>query len=185
MGKFWERGGLTDQQGCGMMGSCQKNLTSLGMSKMRQQRNGHGVETSASSYRSFMMDMLKKKPIITAKELEEAVIKNFRHTWGPDDLAPIKGKKTPKWKNNLDWAKVSARAKGLIYSRKALDQTYICCAVTCREMEWISSGCSKSSFTKQCKNCKITNKLSAKICEICATAFPIPSIKVQREPLQA
>lgn len=86
-------------------------------------QNLRGQETSGRSYvQLLMLTLLNNGGVVTNKQLEQAVLRNFGSSFGPDDKRMIrvgrKGYRMTKWRNTLAWAKVMAKKKNLIAWRQ-------------------------------------------------------------------
>ncbi len=90
--------------------------------------NLKGEENSAQSYLRFMLALLHIKPVLTQKELEAEVLEHFGPSFGPSDRRKMRvgaGRRQPKWKNTLAWAKVHARKQHLIAQRRNGEELYL------------------------------------------------------------
>jgi hypothetical protein len=134
-------------------------------------RNTKGEENSAHAYRIFMLKQLRKHGgVMTRDELEEALLRNYEHTFGPEDRRRI-GKRL-KWQNSLDWAKAVAASKGEVATRSKTKNkvrtTYIVLldpAITPQDwIDWASAKKKKNGFRKKCPKCGRKVPLGWKVC---------------------
>lgn len=167
-----------------------------GRSYRKLSKNGANEENSARSYRIFMIEQLKKHGgVMEQKDLEEAVLRNYGHTFGPADKRQIHsfGKPRPKWKNTIDWAKAAACRLGQVATRSKTEnkvkKTYIVLLdpAGIAPDEWVTWALQKprkNRFTKNCPECGTKRlPLAEKVCPSCGYRFPPPSDRRERIPV--
>lgn len=150
-------------------------------------RNEEGTETDAPSYLAFMLKLLElNEGWITQPDLEQAMIRNYGASWGPDDLRPVRvGNVTerPKWKNALDWAKVLGFKKEQIATRKLKGVSIIVSLEHADQalVAWALAKRYRNRFRKLCPDCRRKLLISDTLC-ICGFEFPPPNRRARKVP---
>lgn len=165
-------------------------------------KNDVGEENSAKSYRAFMLAQLRKHGgVMTRDQLEAALLRNYEHTFGPDDVRQA-GKRL-KWQNTLDWAKATCARKGQVATRSKtknkVKTTFVVLldpTITPAEwIEWARAKKKRKGFHKNCPKCGRKVPLGWKCCRKvvgikkstkakvrCGYVFPKKNRRIDRIP---
>ena len=137
-------------------------------------------EISAGSYLKFIIARLRKfDGVIETEQLARDVFDAFYQDMTGADLQCLKGRKTPKWKNMVDWAKAVGASKEILATIKLEKLRYVVLLdpeVT--DANWIALAAEQSrkrgsGFRKQCPSCSRYQRLSDEVCQLCGADMPV------------
>ena len=152
---------------------------------------GEGSEISPRSYLEYILFMLKTDGgYMRTDRVYSEIYEEFSPYMSDADKKHMSKKKTPKWKNNVDWAKARGSKEGKLSIVKFERQRYVVLlddSVT--EAAWLERAEEqrarkrKPSFKKRCSKCKTYQPLGNKKCVNCEASLPVsPKRLVKRTP---
>ena len=138
-------------------------------------------EISARSYLEYILFMLKTDGgYMRTDTVYSEIYNEFAPYMSDADLKPLAKRKTPKWKNMVDWAKALGTKEGKLSTVTFERHRYVVLldnSVT--EIAWLklaekqSKTKRKSSFQKRCMKCKTYQSLGNKKCIKCEAPLPV------------
>ena len=148
-------------------------------------------EISARSYLEYILFMLKTDGgYMRTDTMYSEIYSEFEPFMSDADLKPLVKRKTPKWKNMVDWAKALGTKEGKLSTVTFERHRYVVLldkSVT--EIAWLklaekqSKTKRKSSFQKRCMKCKTYQSLGNKKCIKCEASMPVsPKRRIRRIP---
>jgi hypothetical protein len=127
-------------------------------------------EVSAESYRFFITEeLIKLGGVATDARIMQRIEEVFSPYWAPADRRAIKGRKTPKWQNMVDWVKATCGKHHWFYYR---DGIYVlnpsikgAPAIKHSILLWVITKDKSSSYSKRCPKCRKYQPLATVVCK--------------------
>jgi hypothetical protein len=137
-------------------------------------------EISAASYLEFIIARLREcNGVIEAEQLARDVFDAFYPDMTGADFNCLKGRRTPKWRNLVDWAKAVGASKQLLATVKLEKLRYVVLLdPEITDSDWITLareqiGKRRPGFRKLCPSCSRYQRLSDKVCRLCGADMPV------------
>ncbi|APZ93278.1 Bacteriophage protein gp37 [Fuerstiella marisgermanici] len=156
------------------------------------QRTGvavQGREISATSYLDYILFMLKTDGgYMQTDTLYDEIFEEFSLYMSEADLKPMAKRKTPKWKNMVDWAKASGAKSGKLAAVTHESKRYVVLLDNFETDTFVLKLVKKqkkkpSSFKKRCPNCSTYQSMSNRVCVKCKTELPVAAKReIRRSP---
>ena len=136
------------------------------------------LEIAPAEYYVFIIDLLScNDGVIPTSEVYEAIESFFGTKFSAADQRLMKlpnGKKRPKWKNNVDWAKATGSINGDLATVAHKKKRWLILLDEADDF-WVEKAARKKKrncFKKKCPGCDSWLALNAAACPNCDHVFP-------------